>query len=59
VASKHGADWEGNNSLKRLILPFILTLEAEMQMAVNVFKLAGALILIGKHFIRVNSDLKF
>jgi hypothetical protein len=57
VASKHGADWEGNNSLKRLILPFIMTLEAEMQMAVNVFKLAGALILIGKHFIRVNSDL--
>jgi hypothetical protein len=57
VASKHGADWEGNNSL--MILPFILTLEAEIQMAVNVFKLAGALILIGKHFIRVNSDLKF
>ena len=41
VANKHGINCEGNNSLQRPILPLILTSEAEMQMAVNVFKLAG------------------
>jgi len=68
AASKHGADWEGNNSMKRLIIPFILTLEAEMQMAVNVFKLAGdwRTFHCAKLFrcqfpvgCRVNSDLRF
>jgi hypothetical protein len=54
VARKHGVHCEGNNSLQRPILPFILTPEEEMQMAADVFELAGALKLIGKHFIAPN-----
>jgi hypothetical protein len=31
VASEHGEGYDGNNPLKRLILPLTLTPEAEMQ----------------------------
>jgi hypothetical protein len=46
VASEHGDDYDNNNPLQRLILPLISTLEAEMQMVVNVFELAGACIFV-------------
>jgi hypothetical protein len=54
VANKHGIDCKGNYSLQRPILPLILTPEAGMQMAVNVFELAGAHKLIGDYFIAPN-----
>ena len=54
--------------MQRLIIPLILTPEAEVQMAVNVFELAGACIfriiirnkpqqLIGKQFIASNNSV--
>ena len=68
VASEHGDDYDNNNPLQRLILPLILTPEAEMQMAVNVFELARACIfciiirnkpqqLIGEQFIASNNSV--
>ena len=43
VASEHGEGYDGNNPLQRPSLPLTLTPEeAEMQMAVNAFELAGA-----------------
>jgi len=68
VASEHGDDYDDNNPLQRLILPLISTPEAEMQMAVNVFELAGACIfciiirnkpqqLIGEQFIASNNSV--
>jgi hypothetical protein len=67
VASEHGDDYDNNNPLQRLILPLILTPEAEIQMVVNVFELAGACIfliiirnkpqqLIGEQFIASNNS---
>jgi len=43
VASEHGEGYDGNNPLQRPSLPLtLMPEEAEMQMAVNAFKLAGA-----------------
>jgi len=68
VASEHGDDYDDNNPLQRLIIPLLSTPEAEMQMAVNVFELAGAFIfciiirtkpqqLIGEQFIASNNSV--
>ncbi len=68
MASKHGDDYDGNNPLQQPILPLILTPEAEMQMAINAFELAGACAaciifrkkphkLIGEHFIASNYSI--